>query len=146
MKIRMSLLLLGAFALAGCGWMPHFGKKKSEAPVQQTLMKSLAGEVDYTLTHPIPADAYLEVTLADVSKQDAPARVIATDRIAPIGQSPVDFVLTYEPSDLADGVDFAVSARIKQGDRTLALSDTQVSVLGRSGNDGPVRVVIAEIH
>ena len=145
MKIRLGMLLLGVLALAGCSWIPHFGHKE-KAPQQQTLMKSLTGEVDYTLTHAIPDDAYLEVTLADVSKQDAPARVIATDHIAPIGSSPVTFVLSYEPSQLADGVDFAVSARIKQGDRTLALNDTQVSVLGRSGNEGPVRVVIAEIH
>ena len=144
MKIRHGLLLLGVLALAGCSWMPHFGKNKT--PQQQTLMKSLTGEVDYTLTHTIPDDAYLEVTLVDVSKQDAPARVIATDKIAPVSPSPVTFVLSYEPSDLADGVDFAVSAKIKQGDRTLAINDTQVSVLGRSGNDGPVRVVISEIH
>jgi putative lipoprotein len=144
MKIRHGLWLIGLLALAGCSWMPHFGKNKPSE--QMTLMKSLTGEVDYTLTHELPADAYLEVTLADVSKQDAPARVIATDRITPIGPSPVSFVLSYEPSDLADGVDFAVSARIKQGDRTLALNDTRVSVLGRSGNEGPVRVVIAEIH
>jgi putative lipoprotein len=144
MKIRHGLLLIGVLALAGCSWMPHFGKDKTSR--QQTLMKSLTGEVDYSLTHAIPDDAYLEVTLADVSKQDAPARVIATDKIAPIGPSPVSFVLSYEPSDLADGVDFAVSAKIKQGDRTLAINDTQVSVLGRSGNDGPVRVVISEIH
>jgi putative lipoprotein len=144
MKIRHGLLLLGLLALAGCSWMPHFGKDKT--PKQMTLMKSLTGEVDYSLAHEIPSDAYLEVTLTDVSKQDAPGRIIATDRIAPVSPSPVSFVLTYEPSALADGVDFAVSARIKQGDRTLALNDTQVSVLGRSGNEGPVRVVIAEIH
>lgn len=144
MKIRHGLLLIGALALAGCSWMPHFGKHKT--PKQETLMKSLTGEVDYDLTHALPADAYLDVTLADVSKQDAPARVIATDHITPIGASPVTFVLSYEPADLGDGVDFAVSARIKQGDRTLATNDTQVSVLGRSGNEGPVRVVISEIH
>jgi putative lipoprotein len=144
MKIRHGLLLVGVLALAGCSWMPHFGRHKASQP--ETLMKSLTGEVDYTLTHAIPDGAYLEVTLVDVSKQDAPARVIATDKITPIGPSPVSFVLSYEPSDLADGVDFAVSAKIKQGDRMLAINDTQVSVLGRSGNDGPVRVVISEIH
>lgn len=144
MKIRHGLLLIGLLALGGCSWMPHFGKNKTAE--QQTLMKAVTGEVDYTLSHAIPDDAYLEVTLADVSKQDAPARVIATDKIAPIGPSPVSFVLSYEPSDLAGGVDFVVSAKIRQGGRTLAGSDTQVSVLGNSGNDGPVRVVISEIH
>ncbi|WP_233841403.1 YbaY family lipoprotein [Dyella sp. 2HG41-7] len=144
MKIRYGALMLSALLLAGCSWMPHFGK---HAPAQaQTLMKSLSGEVDFRLAQEPPSDAYLEVTLSDVSKKDAPARVIATDRISPVGVSPVPFVLSYEPADLAGGVDFAVSARIKQGDRTLAANDTQVMVLGRSGNDGPVRVAIAELH
>ncbi|WP_158628857.1 YbaY family lipoprotein [Dyella choica] len=143
MKIRHGLLLAGLLALAGCSWMP-FGHHK--AP-QQTLMKSLSGEVDYHLAHELPADAYLEVALSDISKPDAPARVIASDRIAaPIGPSPVAFVLSYEPGDLRSGTDFTVSAAIKQGDRTLAVNDTQVRVLGDSGNAGPVLVVVSEAH
>jgi putative lipoprotein len=144
MRIRHGLLLLGALAIAGCSWMPHFGKDKT--PKQEMLMKAVTGEVDYNLTHAIPADAYLEVTLDDVSSPGARPRVIATDRITPIGPSPVSFVLSYEPSDLANGVSFAVSARIKQGDRVLASNDTQVSVLGSTGDSGPVRVVISEIQ
>lgn len=143
MKIHHGLLLAGVLALAGCSWMP-FGHHK--AAKQQTLMKSLTGEVDYHLAHDLPPDAYLEVTLADVSKQDAPARIVASDRIAPIGPSPVSFVLSYEPDRVANGTDFAVSASIKQGDRVLATNDTQTRVLGNSGNNGPVLVVVSELH
>jgi uncharacterized lipoprotein YbaY len=142
MKIRYGVLLAGACVLAGCSWMPHFGKHNTPPP-QQTLMKSLAGEVDYHLAHDLPPDAYLVVTL---NRHDAPAGVIATDRIAPIGASPVSFVLSYEPGDVANGTDFRVSASIKQGDRTLATSDTQARVLGDSGNSGPVSVTISELH
>lgn len=142
MKIRYGVLLAGACVLAGCSWMPHFGKHETPPP-QQTLMKSLTGEVDYHLAHDLPPDAYLVVTL---NRHDAPAGVIATDRIAPIGASPVPFVLSYEPSDVANGTDFRVSASIKQGDRTLVTGDTQPRVLGNSGNDGPIRVVISELH
>jgi putative lipoprotein len=144
MNIRRGVLLTGVLALAGCSWMPHFGKH--HAPVQQTLMKSLAGEVDYHLSHVVPDDAYLEVTLADVSRQDAPPRVIATDRVAPVGAAPVSFVLSYEPADLGQGTDFTVTARIKRGGRTLAASDTPARVLGQSGNNGPVLIVISEVH
>ena len=145
MNIRHSLLLIGVLMLAGCSWMPHFGKDKAP-PQQTTLMKSLTGEVDFDIPQPLPADAYLEVTLSDVSRQDAPARVIAKDHITPVGASPVTFVLSYEPGDLRDGVDFAVSARIQQGGQLLAFNDSRVSVLGRSGNDGPVRIVLAAAH
>ena len=144
MNIRFGLLMFGAIALAGCSWMPHFGKSKP--PVQETLMKSLTGEVDFSAASSLPPDAKLEVMLSDVSRQDAPARVIASDTIAPVGASPANFVLTYEPKDLGDGVDFAVSARIHQGDKLLAISDTRVSVLGRSGNTGPVQVVLTPVQ
>lgn len=144
MNIRFGLLMFGAIALAGCSWMPHFGKSKP--PVQETLMKSLTGEVDFSAASSLPPDAVLEVTLSDVSRLDAPARVIASDTIAPVGASPANFVLTYEPKDLGDGVDFAVSARIHQGDKLLAISDTRVSVLGRSGNTGPVQVVLTPVQ
>ncbi|GLQ90335.1 YbaY family lipoprotein [Dyella flagellata] len=143
MKVCHGLLLAGLLALAGCSWMP-FGHHK--APQQQTLMKSLSGEVDYQLAHELPPDAYLEVTLSDISKRDAPARVIASDHVAPIGPSPVSFVLSYEPDSLAGGTDFTVSASIKQGDRTLAANDAQARVLGNSGNHGPVQVVVSESH
>jgi putative lipoprotein len=147
-KIRFGFLMLGGVVLAGCSWMPHFGKSNApvqEAPVQETLMKSLTGEVDFSAVSSLPSDAVLEVTLSDVSVQDAPARVIATDRILPISASPAAFVLSYEPKDLGNGVDFAVSARIHQGDKLLAISDTRVSVLGRSGNDGPVSIVVSPV-
>jgi putative lipoprotein len=143
-KIRFGLLMFGTIALAGCSWMPHFGKSKP--PVQETLMKSLTGEVDFSAVTSLPPDAILDVTLSDVSRQDAPARVIATDPISPVGTSPATFVLSYEPKDLGDGVDFAVSARIHQGDKLLAISDTRVSVLGRSGNEGPVLVVVTPVQ
>jgi putative lipoprotein len=143
-KIRLSLLMFGAIALAGCSWIPHFGKSKP--PVQETLMKSLTGEVDFSAVSSLPSDATLEVTLSDVSRQDAPARVIANDTMSAVGSSPASFVLTYEPKDLGDGVDFAVSARIHQGGKLLAISDTRVSVLGRSGNAGPVQIVLTPVQ
>ncbi|WP_158543251.1 YbaY family lipoprotein [Dyella psychrodurans] len=145
MNMRRALLLIGVLALAACGWMPHFGKEKAP-PQQQVLMKSLIGEVEYSLAQPLPPDAHLEVVLSDVSRQDALPRVIAKDRISPVGASPVTFVLSYEPKDLGDGTDFAVSAHIMQGGQLLAFNDTRISVLGRSGNDGPVHIVLAAAH
>ncbi|HTV83759.1 MAG TPA: YbaY family lipoprotein [Dyella sp.] len=150
MKIRRGLGLVAVLALAACGWIPHFGKNKAppqqEVPQQQVLMKSLSGEVEYSLAQPLPPNAYLEVVLSDVSRQDAPARVIAKERISPVGASPVTFVLSYEPKDLGDGVDFAVSAHIEQDGQLLAFNDTRISVLGRSGNNGPVRIALAAAH
>jgi putative lipoprotein len=140
-----------ALALSGCGWWPlHRHTAPAEtavqpdrpapAPVHQALARSLAGVVLFDLGQAVPADAVLEVSLADVSRQDVPERVVAKERIAPVGASPVDFQLIYDPADLGQGVDFAVSARLLQGDRLLAVSDERVSVLGHAGEQGPLRL------
>lgn len=140
MKIRSAcgwLLVAALLLLAGCSWMP-FGRHPA-----QTLMKSLYGEVDYRLLPPLPSDAYLTVTLSRLGKPDAPARIIASERIAPIGDSPVSFVLTYEPGDVAESTDLVVSASIRAGDRTLASNDTHITVPASGSPDGPVRVTIS---
>ena len=144
MLSRFSLLAVGALTLSACSWMPHFGKHDA-APAQQALMKSLTGDVRYELPQPLPADAYLLVTLADVSRQDAPARTITEDRISPVGASPVEFFLSYDPADLGKGVDFAINVRLQQGDKLLAINDSRVSVLGRSGENGPVSITLKPV-
>lgn len=139
MRLLKLLPVAAVLVISGCGWWPH-GKASKPAPVSQALVRSLTGIVVYDLPQAVPADAVLEVSLSDVSRQDAPARVIAKERIAPVGASPVDFQLVYDPGDLAQDVDFAVLARLQQGDHLLAINDERVSVLGRSGEQGPVRV------
>ncbi|WP_172461865.1 YbaY family lipoprotein [Dyella jiangningensis] len=150
MLSRFPLLAIAVVALAGCSMFSHHGEHKSAtpaaaAPAHQSLMKSLTGDIRYELPQPLPADAYLLVTLADVSRQDAPARTVSEERIQPVGASPVDFLISYDPSDLRDGVDFAINVRLQQGDKLLAINDTRTSVLGRSGENGPVSITLKAV-
>jgi putative lipoprotein len=152
MRFRLPLLAVALVAMSGCSWLPHHHAAQRDAasstpapPVHQSLMKSMVGDVRYELPQALPADAYLLITLADVSKQDAPARTVAEERIQPVGASPVDFLLAYDPADLRDGVDFAINVRLQQGDKLLAINDARVSVLGRSGENGPVSVVLKAV-
>ncbi|WP_158543450.1 YbaY family lipoprotein [Dyella solisilvae] len=153
MLSRVSLLAIGALALSACSLFPHHAKPDTTAaaptptaaPVHQTLMKSLVGDIRYELPQPLPADATLRVTLADVSRQGAPARTVSEERIQPVGASPVDFLISYDPADLRDGVDFAINVRLEQGDKLLAINDTRVSVLGRSGENGPVSITLKAV-
>ena len=144
MLSRFLLLAVAAFALAGCSMFSHHPKSDA-APAHQALMKSITGDVRYSLPQPLPADAYLQVTLADVSRQDVAARTIAEERVQPVTASPVDFLISYDPADLKDGVDFAISVRLQQGDKLLAINDTRVSVLGHSGENGPVSVMLKAV-
>ena len=153
MLSRLSLLAAVTVALSACSMFSHHAKGDASsasttqpaAPVNQTLMKSLVGDIRYELPQPVPADAYLLVTLDDVSKQDVAARRISETRIEPVGASPVDFLLTYDPADLRDGVDFAIGVRLQQGDKLLAINDTRTSVLGRSGENGPVSIILKAV-
>lgn len=144
MLSRFSLLAVAAFALAGCSMFSHHGKS-DVPPVHQALMKSITGDIRYHLPQSVPADAYLQVTLADVSRPDVAARTIAEERVQPVTASPVDFLISYDPAELKDGVDFAISVRLQQGDKLLAINDTRVSVLGRSGENGPVSVMLKAV-
>ncbi|HET6554472.1 MAG TPA: YbaY family lipoprotein [Dyella sp.] len=147
MSFRVSLLAVAVIALAGCSMFSHHAKESAPdvAPVHQSLMKSITGDIRYELPQPAPADAYLLVTLADVSRQDVAARMISEERIQPVGASPVDFLISYDPADLRDGVDFAINVRMQQGDKLLAISDTRTSVLGRSGEKGPVSITLRPV-
>jgi len=149
MSFRLPLLAVAVFALSACSMFSHRHKEDAPAattapaaPVHQALMKTLIGDVRYDLPQAVPADAVLIVTLADVSRQDAPARTVAEERIQPVGASPVDFMLSYDPAELKDGVDFAIGVRLQQGDKLLAINDTRTSVLGRSGENGPVSITL----
>jgi putative lipoprotein len=152
MSFRLPLLAVAVFALSACSMFSHHHKEDAPAattapaaPVHQALMRTLVGDVRYDLPQAVPADAVLIVTLADVSRQDAPARTVSEDRIQPVGASPVDFMLSYDPAELKDGVDFAIGVRLQQGDKLLAINDTRTSVLGRSGENGPVSITLKAV-
>jgi len=152
MSFRLPLRAATVLALSACSMFHHHKKEDAPqptaapaAPVHQALMKTLIGDVRYDLPNAIPADAVLIVTLADVSRQDVAARTIAEERIQPVSASPVEFMLSYDPAELRDGVDFAVNVRLQQGDKLLAINDTRTSVFGRSGENGPVSITLKAV-
>ena len=149
MSFRLPLIAVTVLALSACSMFSHRHKEEvapaAAAPVHQALMKTLIGDVRYDLPQAVPADAVLIVTLADVSRQDAPSRIVSEERIQPVGASPVDFMLSYDPAELRDGVDFAIGVRLQQGDKLLAINDTRTSVLGRSGENGPVSITLKAV-
>ena len=153
MSFRLPLLAVTVFALSACSMFHHRKEAASEptapaapaAPVHQALMRTMIGDVRYDLPDAVPADAVLIVTLADVSRQDVAARTVAEERIQPVGPAPVEFMLSYDPAELRDGVDFAINVRLQHGDKLLAINDTRTSVLGRSGENGPVSITLKAV-
>jgi putative lipoprotein len=97
-----------------------------------TSQSVVTGTVTYRNRSALPPTAMIEVTLADVSLADAPAKVISTQRIEAGGQQPpFPYELPYDPTQIDQKHSYSVSARITEGTDLLFISDTVIPVLTR---------------
>ena len=124
-----SLLLGAALALAGCD-QPEpdaQGLPDDRAKQENAQQRVLAGKVMYRERMAMPPEASVTVTLADVSRMDVPARMIAEQHIDNPGNVPVPFALRYDKSfaDNDHPMAYAVRAEIRDGDGRLLWTTTQ---------------------
>jgi putative lipoprotein len=106
----------------------------------------ITGTVTYRNRSALPPTAVIEVTLADISLADAPAKVISTQRIEAGGkQPPFPYELSYDPAQIEPRNTYAVSARITEGNELLFISDTVNPVLTRGAPMTGVDVVVVAV-
>lgn len=92
----------------------------------------VTGTVTYLQRSALPPTATVRVQLADVSRADAPAVVLAEQRIDAQGrQVPFAFELPYDPAKIDARMSYAVQARIEDGGRLLFINDTRYAVITR---------------
>ena len=91
----------------------------------------VTGTVAFDAPEGLPVTAVLEVTLQDVSRAGAPSETIGLTRVTAPKASPVPFAIEYDPAIIADTHEYAVRARILDGDRLLFTSDTRHAVITR---------------
>ncbi len=72
----------------------------------------------------LPPAARFEATLEDVSRADAPSRVLGRATVAGPLSVPIAFAIDYDPAALAPTGRYAVRARILDGDALLFTTDT----------------------
>jgi putative lipoprotein len=78
----------------------------------------------------LPEDAVVFVRLLDVSRQDAPAAVVAETTIRPEGKSaPFPYSLPYDPAKIVPEHRYVLRAVIRSGERTLFATDSDHPVL-----------------
>ena len=93
----------------------------------------------------LPPDAYVQVELVDISRQDAPARTIAMQEIALEGrQVPIPFVIAYGPAAIDPSHAYAVQVRIVAGQRLLYANHSVYRVL-TNGIRSNVEVIVEPI-
>jgi len=100
---------------------------------------TVSGTVTYRERIALTPNAVLEVTLADVSRADAPAEVLGRQVIESPGQVPISFSIEYDPADIQDNHTYAVQARIREGDQLRWVSTESYLVITR---DHPTEVDI----
>jgi putative lipoprotein len=93
------------------------------------------GTATYRERMTLPEGAVLEVELLDISRADASAERLAAIRIAPRGQVPIPFTLTYDPALIDERFTYAVTAKLLHEGRMLFRSDTVHPVLTRDAGD-----------
>jgi uncharacterized lipoprotein YbaY len=92
----------------------------------------------------MPPNAVLIVTLADVSRADAPADTLAIRRIEEPGNVPIDVELTYDPSMIDERFTYAVRATIEV-DGAMWWSSTQVHRVLTGGAPDHVEVMVTRV-
>lgn len=87
----------------------------------------LSGTVTYRQRIALPPDAVIDVSLVDVAKMDAPSRTIGSVRVPAQGrQVPIPFELRYDADRSSAPSEYAVQARIEDGQgRLLFITDTR---------------------
>jgi putative lipoprotein len=92
----------------------------------------------------MPPNAALIVTLADVSRADAPAETVASRRIEEPGNVPIEVEIPYDPSIIDDRLTYAVRATIEV-DGEMWWTSTQAHQVLTHGAPDHVEVMVSRV-
>jgi putative lipoprotein len=106
----------------------------------------VTGTVTYLVRSALPPSAVIEVVLQDVSRADAPAETISSQRIEANGkQVPFPYELKYDPAQIDQSHTYAVRATIKDGDRLLFTSTQSYPVITRGAPTSNVEIIVEPV-
>lgn len=117
-------------------------KTEREEPVDPNVV---SGTVTYRERIVLARNAILTVRLVDISRQNAPSKLITEQRINLDGQQvPIAFRLKFNERDISFRNDYAVEAEISSGGRILFKNDVTNRVLTQ-GNPNKVEIITVPI-
>jgi putative lipoprotein len=111
----------------------------------ESSANSVTGTVSYLQRIALPPTALIQVQLQDVSLADAPAKILAEEKIT-LGdrQVPVPFSLTVDPAKIDRSHLYSVSARILLDGQSRFISDKSYPVLTR-GNPMLAEILVKQV-
>jgi putative lipoprotein len=126
MRDRRSVLTRLSFLLACLAPLAPAGASAESGRV--------TGAVAWRERIALPPGYVVEVSLRDVSRQDAPAEEIASATVRPKRQPPIPFVLRYDRARIHPAHDYTVFARVLADGRLVFVSDRRYPVLTRGAS------------
>jgi uncharacterized lipoprotein YbaY len=115
----------------------------SSVPVPES---AVTGTVTYLQRSALPPTAVIEVVLQDVSKMDAPAATISSQRIEANGkQVPFPYELKYDSAQIDAKNTYAVRATIKNGDQLLFTSAQSYPVITNGAPTSGVEIIVEPV-
>ena len=112
---------------------------------EESSENSVTGSVTYMQRIALPSGSLLEVTLADVSLADAPARIVGKQEITTTTQVPIAFEIKFDSSQIVPAHTYAVQARITTDGKLTWINDTAYPVLTR-GNPDHVEIKLKQVN
>lgn len=100
----------------------------------------LMGTVNFRERMALPPNATVLVQLVDISLADAPAKVIAEDRITGAAGSPIPYRLKFDQTQIKPRHSYALQARISDGDQLLFINTTRHAVFAGGRNNTRILV------
>lgn len=100
----------------------------------------LMGTVNYNERMALPQNATVQVQLVDISLADAPAQVIAEDRITGATASPIPYKLRFDQALIKPKRTYALQARISDGDNLMFINTTRHAVFAGGRNNTRILV------
>ena len=122
-------------ALAACG----AGEGDVDDNQSSTGLAAVAGAIVLGSEASLPDDAQVRVVLADVSRMDVAAQVIAEQTIYGPLRPPIAFRIEYHPDHIDQRMSYAVQARIESRGRLLFVTTEHHPVITR-GNPVDIEV------
>lgn len=107
------------------------------ATARETLLR---GTVNYRERMALPPNATVLVQLVDISLADAPAQVIAEDRITGATGGSIPYRLRFDQNMIKPRHTYALQARISDGDRLLFINTTRHTVFAGGRNNTRILV------
>lgn len=137
----LSLLLM--LALAACGPSED---EAAEGPADPTVprMETIAGTLSYEEEITLAPESMVTVQLLDVSRDDAPAEVVAEKVFQVPGKPPLPFRIEYDANRVEPDHRYSLRAEVMEQKRLMFVSDAPYPVL-QSSTQPPVDILLKRV-